>query len=303
VARQAVAHRAVPCPAGSAAHRLAASRAAAGSFPEQRASCPVEVAFYRPAAAWRAQHWAMPAAAQKVAARREASVPDASVAVPDVSVGFRQAALPAPDGPAVPPLGASGEEGAAALDVPRRVAEAVASDAAAAPRPAVRAASDATEVRPRAAAAARDGGAAAEAAQHAAAVPREAAARAVAAVRRGAAAAARAVAVPRQGEVPGAAQALPAVRPSAAAWACRQDRLRPAAPQSKVRLAKARLAKARLAKVRLAPVRSVPEARSAHLMRCLLMRCLQMASRSARLLQAAQDGIWSWRSLFLESLL
>jgi len=80
------------------------------------------------AAVWRAQHWAMPpAAAQKVAARQEASVPDASVAVPDVSVGFRQAALPAPDGPAVPPQEVAAAEGAAAaLDASQQVAEAVA---------------------------------------------------------------------------------------------------------------------------------------------------------------------------------
>jgi hypothetical protein len=184
-----------------------------------------------------------------------ASVPDASVTAPDAVARFRQAALPAPDGPGVPPLGALAEEGAAAaLDASRRVAEAVASDAAAAPRTA---ASDATEVQPQEAAAARDGEVAAEvgAAPHAAAVPREAAARAVAAVRR-VAEALRAAAVPRQAEVQGAAQGLPGALPSAAAWACRQGRLRPAVPQSTVRLAKARLAKAR----------SVLEARSAHAM-------------------------------------
>jgi hypothetical protein len=219
------------------------------------------------------------------AAQEEVFVPDASVAVPDVSAGrCRQAALPAPDGLAVPPLGALAEEGAAAaLDASRRVAEAAASDAAAVPRPAAGVVSDVTEARPREAAVARDGEVAAEAAQHAAAVPREAAARVAAAVLQVAAEARAVAAVPRQAEVPGVAQALPAARPSAAAWACRQDRLRPAAPRSRVGPAS---------------VRSVLEARSAH-----VMRCLQMASRSARLLQAAQDGIWSWRSLFLESLL
>jgi hypothetical protein len=222
-----------------------------------------------------------------------ASVPDASATVPDAPAGrFRQAALPAPDGPAVPPQGAVAqgevEEGAAVLDASRRVAEAVASDAAAAPRPAAGAASDATEVRPQAAAVARDGEVAAEAGAvpHAAAAPREAAARVAAAVQRVAGEARAVAAVPRQAEVPGAAQALPAARPSAAAWACRQGRLRPV-PQSKVRLAS---------------VRSALEARSAHVMRCLLMR-LQTASRSTRLSQAAQDGFWSWRSLLLESLL
>ena len=290
MAHQAAARRAGPEVVQR--HQPAAFRAAAGSSPEQKASCPVGVVSdpAAVAAVCRAQHWAMPppAAVQQVAARQEASVPDASVAVPDASVGFRQAALPAPDGLAVPPLGALAEEGeAAALDASRRVEEAVASDAAAVPQPVAGAASDVTAVLPQGAAAARDEEVAAEAAPHAAAVPGEAAAPALAAVLR-VVAEARAVAVPRQAEVPGAAQALPAARPSAAAWACRQDRLRPAAPRSRVGLAS---------------VRSVPEARSAHVMRCLLMQCLLTASRSARLSQAAQDGIWSWRSLFLESLL
>jgi hypothetical protein len=296
VARQAVVRRAAQRPAGPAVRRRqpAASRAAAGSFPDQKASCPVEAASCPAAVARPARHWAMLTA---VAARQEVSVPDASVAVRDVSAGrFRQAALPAPDAFAVPLREAVEEAEVAALDAPRRVA-AVASDAAAVPRPAAGAASDAMAVRPQEAAAARDGEVAAEAgaAPHAAAVPREAVARAVAAVRR-VAEAVRAAAVRRQAEVQDAAAA--AALPSAVAWACRQGRLRPAVPQSTVRLAKVGLAKVRPAKARLASVRSVLEARAAH-----AMRCLQMVSRSARLLQAAQDGIWSWRSLFLESLL
>jgi hypothetical protein len=172
----------------------------------------------------------MPPAAQKAAARQEASVPGASVAVLDVSAGrFRQAALPAPDGPVVPPPGAVAAEGAAVLDASQQVAEAVASDAAAAPRPAAGAVLDATEARPQEAAAVRDGEVGAVAVPHAAAAPQAVAARVAAAVRRGAAEV-RAVAGPRRAAQGAAAEAGPAGRPSAVAWACRQGRLRPAAP-------------------------------------------------------------------------
>jgi hypothetical protein len=206
------------------------------------ASSPVQEAFCRAAkveVAWQAPRSALlPAAARAVAhlrrvevraaVRAEASVPDATAA------WLRRAALAAPDAPAVPLQGAAEE--VVASDAPWPVEEAgvVASVVTAVPRRAAQAVSDATEVLPQEAVAgpdAQEAAAAVGAAPHAAAAPREAAVLAVAAARRVAVEAVLAVAeVPRQAAVPGAAEAVPAALPSAVAWACRQGRLRPAAP-------------------------------------------------------------------------
>jgi hypothetical protein len=206
-----------------------------------------------PAVVREAQRWAIPDAVTRPVRPAAAELAPGAFALDAAAARFRTAAVPAADAPVVPlPEVVVAWEALDATAVPRRAAVAVG------------AVSDVAAVLPRVAAVRHAGAAAVEAAPHAAA---------------GAAGrpAARAEALL-------AAAAVPAVAlPSAVAWVFRQDRLRPAAPSSKVRLAAAR---------------PVSETRPAH-----AMRCLPIASRSTRLSQAAQDGIWSWRSLFLESLL
>jgi hypothetical protein len=132
-------------------------------------------------------------------------------------------------------------------------------------------ASDVAEAQPRAEA--RRAERAAEAGPHGVVEPEAALRAAVAEVPGVAVAALRVVAaVLRRAEVPAAVQEPAAVVPLVVASVFRQGRLRPAAPR--------------------------PSARSVR-----EMRHLQTASRSARWSQAAQDEVWSWRSLFLESLL
>lgn len=247
------------------------------SYPAPSAFCPVAAVGAR-----QAIRWALPAGSDALRSVR-AAIGELFADAP--AVRFRRAATRAPDEPAVPLRAA--EQGTldgfavrppAAVPIadapavlPRAVAAWEASDAAAVLPRAVLAAgavSDVAAALPLAAAARHEGAAAAGAGPRAAAEP-------TAAVR----AAAR-----RREEALRDAAAVPAALPSAVAWVFRQDRLRPAAaPRSKEQLAKEQLAKVRLETARpLTETRPVPA-----------MRCLPIASRSARLSQAAQDGICS----------
>jgi len=277
--RHPAAHREAGRLAGSAAQRrqragLPMAQAAAGAAPLREqvpsfqgrvvvASCPAV------SSARRGQRWAMPGASvSDVLACQRLVVEAAQVEVAqqvEEAVSASDALAPRLEEAELQQAGLAALDAPAAPQQAEAAEEVVASDAPAVPRRVAVAAPDAVEVLPRAEAAARDAEvvAAVVGARDAAAQPR-AVALDVAAVR-GEAAAVRAVAaVQRQEEVPAAAPAPAAAAvPSAAVWVFRQGQLRPAAaPQS--------------------AARSVHE-----------MRRLQTASRSARLLQAAQDEVWS----------